>query len=236
MTNQEASAGREIDFLDRPFYIDETVHRPRTSTEFITRAGYIDYLNQLDRPVVAADIGVGSGVSAISCALGCANVTRMYGVDLYADALAVADRNAKALQADGKVDLLQGDLFEPLLDRPVDVIIANLPFANTAKVEAITAELPISDEPLSGIHGGKTGFELYEKLFKQLEGYRYLDGVLGIWIFCGAEHAEMVRRYHESQFSAFRLMQFDDKFKPHFAHFLLTKVTFIPGMELAIRP
>jgi HemK-like putative methylase len=229
----ESTMGREIIFLDRPFYIDETVHRPRMSTEFITEAGYVAYINQLDGPVVAADIGIGCGVTAISCALECPDLTKIYGIDLYDNALMVAKRNMDALQVGGKVDLLQGDLFAPLLDTPVEVIIANLPFAATAKVDAIKIEQPKPEEPMSGIHGGETGFELYEKMFDQLKCYQYIDQVLGMWVFCGAEHIQFVARRHEEQFSDFRLMAFQDEYKPHFLHFLFTRVGFMPGPELA---
>jgi isopentenyl-diphosphate Delta-isomerase len=224
--------GREISFLDRPFYIDKTVHRPRTSTEFITEHGYIGYINQIGRTVTAADIGVGSGVTAISCALDCPNLSTIYGVDLYNEALAIAARNAATLHAGNKLELLQGDLFAPLLDKPVDVIIANLPFANTAKVAAITEETPTLDEPITGIHGGDTGFELYEKMFDQLKNYEYMDRVLGLWVFCGTEHTKYVAQRHKAQFSDFTLMAFQDKYKPHFSHFLLTRTTFNPGPEL----
>lgn len=232
MTNPKTSAGREVLFLDRPFYVDETVHRPRTSTEFITHAGYISYLNQIDRPVTAADIGVGSGVTAVSCALECPNLSKIYGIDLYEEALKIASRNVNSLEADSKVELLQGDLFTPLLNRPSDVIIANLPFANAAKVASIETETTTPGEPLSGIYGGETGFELYEKMFDQLQGYKYMDQVMGIWIFCATEHTKFVKRYHDDQFANFRQMTFQDKFKPHFSHFLLTKISFFAGEDL----
>lgn len=229
MSTPEYASAREIVFLDRPFSIDETVHRPRISTEWITQAGYIAYINQRAQPVTVADIGVGSGVIAISCALECSHIARVYGVDLYGDALRIAARNVDAHKVNDAVNLLQGDLYAPLLNKPVNVILANLPFANTVKIEAIKSESAESAEPLTGIYGGDTGFELYDKLFDQLKDYRYMDGVLGIWVFCGTEHAERMKRRYEDQFAAFTLLAFKDRYKPHFSHFLLTKVAFDPS-------
>lgn len=227
------AASRTVSFLGRLFYIDTSVHRPRASTEWITKVGYIPYIRHIGRPVTVADVGVGSGVMAISCASECKNLTAVYGTDLYKNALSAASRNARSLQADAKVRLLQGDLFAPLLDQPVDIILANLPFASTAKVASIARETPEQDEPMSGIHGGGTGFELYEKMFGQLKGYQHMDEVAGMWIFCDAEHAAMVEECHQKQFGDFTLMRFEDAHKPHFRHFLFTKIAFRPGPELA---
>jgi release factor glutamine methyltransferase len=212
----------EMLFLARNFYIDNSVHRPRASTEFITGQGYIPYLKQLEKQnLTVADIGIGSGVIAVSCALECPNVEQVYGVDLYQEALRVAARNIETLEADSKVKLLQGDLFEPLMNIPVDVLLLNLPFASQQKISAIAHEMAPLDEPLSGIFGGQTGFELYERLFKQLAEYRYLNSVQGIWIFCAREHLAKLSWYHQQQFSRFKLQVVDDRFKEHFIHCLL---------------
>jgi len=232
MPKPEFGNGREIVFLGRRFYIDQSVHRPRASTEFITKSGYIAYINQVGTPITVADVGVGSGVTAISCALECPRLVKVYGTDFYDDALRVAARNSNTLHTTSKVGLLQGDLFTPLLDKPIDVILANLPFASTAKLEAVKREMPKSDEPLTGIHGGETGFELYEKMFDQLRDYQYIDQVRGIWIFCSTEHTNFVKRRHTEQFDGFTLMTFRDKYKPHFSHFLLTRFNFYPSSEL----
>lgn len=218
----------EIRFLDRNFYIDETVHRPRLSTEAITSSGYISYLNQLSgESIVAADIGVGSGVIAISCALECPKINKIYGVDLYEEALKAAAINVKNWQVEDKVALLHGDLFNPLLNKQVDVIIANLPFASNSKLDAIKERAPKLKEPISGIHGGETGFELYERLFSQLKAYKFINNVTGIWVFCGRDHLDKVNQYHQSQFSSYKLMTFEDKYKPHYLHCLFTKFDFL---------
>jgi HemK-like putative methylase len=217
----------DISFLGRNFYIDETVHRPRLSTEAITSLGYISYLNQLSgQSIVAADIGVGSGVIAISCALECPKVNKIYGVDLYEEALRAAANNIKNWQVENRVELLQGDLFSPLLTTQVDVIIANLPFASHSKLDAIKKRTSKLKEPITGIHGGETGFELYERFFFQLKAYKFINNVTGIWVFCGQEHLDKVNQYHQSQFSSFKLMTFEDKYKPHYLHCLFTKFDF----------
>lgn len=232
MPKPEPGKGREIVFLGRRFYIDQSVHRPRASTEFITKSGYIAYINQVGAPITVADVGIGSGVTAISCALECPHLVKVYGTDLYDDAMRIAARNSNALHTNSKVELLQGDLFTPLLDKPIDVILANLPFASTAKLEAVKREVSKPDELPSSIHGGETGFELYEKMFDQLKEYQYIDRVRGIWTFCSTEHTGYVKRRHKEQFDGFTLMVFRDKYKPHFSHFLLTRFNFYPSPEL----
>lgn len=222
-----------ITFMGRTFYRNSTVHLPRPSTEFICKEGYIPYLQQVGPTgVVAADIGAGSGVITLSSALECTNIDRVYGIDLFAEAITIAKKNARRLGADKKVTLLQGDTFTPLLHTPVDVIIANLPCASDDQIEYITTHSKMKDEPLATIYGGPTGFELYEQLFSQLKDYEYMDRVVGIWLFGCDTHAPILKRYHAAQFPEFTLMTFADKYKPYFTHGLLTKTAFRPGPVL----
>lgn len=210
-------ADRKVLFLGRNFYIDERAHIPRPSTEYIAPF-YINSINDFGvKNLVVAEIGTGTGVLSISVAIQCLSVKKIYATDLFEDALQVAEKNRKDFGLGNKIELLQGDLFEPLLDEPVDVILANLPFANDEKMKQLRPEV-INYEPLSGIYGGKTGFELYEKLFVQLEKYRYFSSIKGLWVYCNVEHKPKVEYFHDSLFNEFKLKFVEDKYKPYYLH------------------
>jgi release factor glutamine methyltransferase len=211
----------KVTFLSREFYIDAGAHIPRKSTEFIARS-YIDSIKNIQSDVVVADTGTGTGVLAISIALECANVTQVYATDFYDEALHVAAINVKRFLLDNKIKLLRGDLLEPLKDTKIDVIIANLPFADDAKMQLLRPEVK-AYEPLTGIHGGKTGFELYDKLFKQLSEYKYFSDLKGIWIFCNKEHLPLVKKYHATLFKDFSLKLVDDAYKDYYQHCLFVR-------------
>ncbi len=208
---------KEFTFLGKKFYIDQGAHIPRHSTEFIT-VHYINSINNLSKSdLVVADVGTGTGVLSVSIASQCPNVKKVYAIDLFENALQVASINRSNFNLEDKIELLQGDLFEPLLDKQVDVIIANLPFADDNKMKALRSEV-IKYEPMTGIYGGRTGFELYERLFKQLEKYSYFRYLKGLWIYCNLEHKPRIEYFHRSLFNNFNLNIVEDKYKPYYLH------------------
>ena len=75
------------------------------------------------------DLGTGSGV----CALFAARQARcVVGVDINPAAVRCASINALMNGMDGKIDVLQGDLFAPVAGRRFDVVLFNPPFVRGA--------------------------------------------------------------------------------------------------------
>ena len=208
-------------FLGREFYVDSRTHIPRPATEFITKH-YVNSINGYKHKIVVAEIGVGSGVISISAALECPNISRIYAIDLYKEALEVASINVAAYKLQSKVELLQGDLFTPILDKNVDLIIANLPFASDKKMRSLRPEV-LEFEPICGIYGEKTGFELYERMFSQLKECKYLHSIKGLWVYCYKEHITRVRDIKESMFPSYDLELIEDADKPNYLHCFLHK-------------
>jgi release factor glutamine methyltransferase len=66
------------------------------------------------------------------------------------------------------VELLQGDLLEPLPE-PVDVIIANLPYIRDCGMFALSPEI-INFEPRVALAGGEDGLDKIRSLLAQIEG------------------------------------------------------------------
>jgi release factor glutamine methyltransferase len=88
------------------------------------------FASQLRPNVLAADaevldMGTGSGVCAIVAAR---YARRVVAVDIDETAVRCARINVLLNQADAKVDVLRGDLFEPLSGRCFDVVLFNPPF------------------------------------------------------------------------------------------------------------
>lgn len=209
----------EVFFLNRQFYIDEGAHIPRRSTQYIAKV-YIDSIVKIPQNVILADIGTGTGVLAISCVLECPNIVKAYATELYPEALAVAKKNVETHNVKEKVELFMGDLIEPLLTRKVEVFIANLPFADDEKIKALRPEV-LEYEPLTGIYGGKTGFELYTRLFDQFEKYKYLKEIKAVWIFCHKDHLKLLQIRTTKLFPKYKLHVLPDLFKDYYAHCLI---------------
>jgi HemK-related putative methylase len=76
-----------------------------------------------DRAVL--DMGTGSGIGAVFAARGGARVT---AVDINAEAARCARINALMNHVDDRVDVRQGDLFEPVRGQRFDLVLFNPPF------------------------------------------------------------------------------------------------------------
>ena len=128
--------------------VDRRVLIPRPETEQVVQVT-LDELARVarerthDGPVVAVDLGTGSGAIALSLATeGAARVApaplEVWATDRSADALDVARANLAALadadpDAAGRVTLAEGSWFDALPDvlaRQVDLVVANPPYVS----------------------------------------------------------------------------------------------------------
>ncbi|WP_448377337.1 peptide chain release factor N(5)-glutamine methyltransferase [Fervidobacterium sp.] len=155
----------EVEFYGRMFYIEEGVLIPRWETE-----GLIDickeYVRRYDLKNII-DIGVGSGVIAITIALECNNV-RVYGTDISEKAIALSQRNANRYGANCTFKC--GEFAEPFLDLfdTIQLIVSNPPYVRTdAKLQK-----ELNYEPREALFSGEDGLNFYRELFKRynLEG------------------------------------------------------------------
>ncbi len=147
------------EFFGLDFEVTPATLIPRPETELLVEAAIevAKPRGRIRRGPVVADIGTGSGAIAIAIAL---NVARsdVYGVDLSAEALAVAQRNAGRHAVDNRVLLYRGDLLAPLPEY-VDVLVANLPYVPTAEWQRLAPEIR-DHEPRAALDGGAGGLDV----------------------------------------------------------------------------
>jgi release factor glutamine methyltransferase len=156
----------------RSFYgtditVDRHVLIPRPETELL-----VDHVLDRVRHLLArgfapqvADIGTGSGAIATAVALYAPGVL-VYAVDVSDDALAVAAQNVWRYGLGEQVQLLPGDLLEPL-PGPVDVIVANLPYVATSQLALLPKQVR-DYEPLLALDGGPDGLRVIRAFFDAL--------------------------------------------------------------------
>jgi len=111
------------EFYGREFAVDTAVLIPRPETEHLIETALALALPENARVV---DLGTGSGCIILTLAAERPG-WRCTGIDLSPDALATAARNRAALGLAG-VELLHGDLLEPVRDRCFDLIVSNPPY------------------------------------------------------------------------------------------------------------
>ena len=159
---------------------------PRPETELL-----VEWAVEILRPAGVSprrviDLGTGSG--AIACALAhwLPHVS-VVGIDISAEALAVARENIRALGFEGRVRLVQGDLCAPLASALADLVIANPPYIASRDLETLPPEVR-EWEPRLALDGGPDGMAFHRRILAEAPEYLKAGGWLLMEV--GEEQAE----------------------------------------------
>jgi len=153
------------------FYVDCHTLIPRPETELLVEEA-VELAWRISRQgeqSTIADIGTGCGAIAVSLALALPHA-KIYATDISPSALQVAEVNCLRHGVNGRVELLQGNLLEPL-PQAVDVIVANLPYVKDCEVVDLSPEIR-EYEPMTAWAGGKDGLDKIREMLEQMRGRR----------------------------------------------------------------
>jgi release factor glutamine methyltransferase len=117
---------------------------------------------------VAVDLCTGSGAVALSIARERPDV-RVYATELVKATADLARENAARCGVAERVEVLSGDLFEPLpptLVGLVDVVVANPPYIPTAQLADLPAEVG-GFEPRVALDGGADGLDVVRRILDE---------------------------------------------------------------------
>ena len=142
---------------------------PRPETELLVEkaVGLVHCISQLGKRITIADIGTGCGAIAISLALALPQA-KIYATDISVPALQVAGMNCRRHAVSSQVELLQGNLLEPL-SQPVDMIVANLPYIKDCEFTDLSPEV-MNFEPTTALAGGEDGLDKIQQILEQMPG------------------------------------------------------------------
>ena len=130
------------------------------------------------------DIGTGAGGVAIAIATHTANVRAQNFVpqpfamntlatDISARALIVSKKNAKKHCV--KIKFYHGNLYQPVLNKKIDLVVANLPYGwKEWKNNCSMDSKGLKFEPAIALFTKEKGLYLYRKLFEQIQKAKYL--------------------------------------------------------------
>lgn len=156
------------EFMGLDFVVTPAVLIPRPDTELMVETAVAMLKGSRDLPLVAVDVGTGSGAIAVSMACLVPGL-QVHAVDLSASALKVAGQNATRHGVAQRVTFHLGNLLDPVendLQGKVNVITANLPYIATGDIPGLMPDVK-DYEPRLALDGGADGLELYRKLVPQ---------------------------------------------------------------------
>ncbi|AFV97872.1 MULTISPECIES: peptide chain release factor N(5)-glutamine methyltransferase [unclassified Sulfuricurvum] len=149
-----------VSFYSREFYIDEGALIPRPETEHLIDEVLASV--SLDDTMTVVEVGVGSGIISILLALHLPNA-RFIAVDISPRALAVARRNIEMFGLSERIELREGDLLSPIIEK-IDFLVSNPPYiAHDAPLES-----NLSYEPQNALFGGEIGDEMIRALLDEV--------------------------------------------------------------------
>lgn len=157
------------EFYGYRFRVDPRVLIPRQETEHL-----VEEALKLDLPETAkvADIGTGSGCIAITLSLK-RKAWRIYGLDISAEALEVASRNAARLGA--AVRWIESDLFSSTGSLKFDLLVTNPPYVEDG---ALLAPEVRYHEPARALFAGEKGLDFYMRLAIEAGQHLAPNGIL----------------------------------------------------------
>jgi len=182
------------EFYGIDFYVDSRTLIPRPETELLVEEA-IELARRVSRQgkqTTIADIGTGCGAIAISLALGLPRA-KIYATDISPSALKVAETNCRRHGIRDRVELLQGNLLEPL-PQAVDVLVANLPYVKDCEFRDLSPEIR-DYEPAIAWAGGKDGLDKIREMLEQMRAKRRAypgEGPAYLLLEIGQGQGEMV--------------------------------------------
>jgi ribosomal protein L3 glutamine methyltransferase len=146
-----------------PFYVDERVIVPRSYIGELLAVGPA-FLPRTEDVRSVLDLCTGSGCLAILAAHAHPDAT-VDAVDISKDALAVAARNIADYGLEGRVRLIESDLFAALGARNYDLIITNPPYVDADAMAALPPEFRA--EPALALAGGGDGLDIVRRILAE---------------------------------------------------------------------
>ena len=169
-----------VEFLGREFKCDARALIPRPETEELV--GMLITRFKDAPPASVVDVGCGSGAIGLSLAAEWPDAAVTL-VDRSPEALALTGENAVEIGlAEGRVEILEGDLLEGLEGR-FDLVVANLPYIDPTEEAGLQAE--VTHDPAMALYAEDGGIALIRRLIADLPGKLAPGGLVALEIADG---------------------------------------------------
>jgi release factor glutamine methyltransferase len=168
------------EFYSIEFEVSPAALIPRPETETLVTAALEFIAARPSSRVI--DLGAGSGAIALAIAAH-APGARLVATDIAADALGVAQANARRLVLVDRVEFRRANCFDPLDDRGelgrFDLIVSNPPYIPEAEIARLAPEIA-RFEPRIALAGGPDGMDFYRKLAREATRHLLPGGAIAV--------------------------------------------------------
>lgn len=176
----------ETEFCGLRFAVDRRVLIPRPETELLVTTALGRMANRAS-PVLA-DICTGSGCVAVSLAAK-SPVAQVWATDVSADAIAVAEGNAKRHQVEKKIRFSVSDLLTGLPNSlTVDAMVSNPPYIASGDWAKLPKEVR-DFEPVQALVAGEDGLKFHRRILNDARRFLLPDGFLCLELGAGQRPA-----------------------------------------------
>ena len=162
----------EKEFWSLPLLVTADVLSPRPDTETLVAAA-LDRLPERDTDAQILDIGTGSGAVALAIASERPRA-RITATDVSPAALKVAERNARELGLEERIEFAEGSLYGPVLGRRFELVVSNPPYLAESERSELAPEL--AHEPDVALFAGPDGLAILRELVEGCTDFLAPDG------------------------------------------------------------
>lgn len=169
----------EMPFRHLVMHVEPGVFIPRPETEVLVDV-VLEHISDITAPLVA-DLCTGSGCVAVSVAHEHPGAT-VWATDVDERAVEAARRNALHAKVADRVQVVHGDLFDPLpahLRGRFDVVVSNPPYIPSADLPDLPPEV-LGFEPGEALDGGSDGLDVFRRIAQESQGWLAPRGLVAL--------------------------------------------------------
>ncbi len=142
---------------------------PRPETEMLAEIA----IKNLPRGATLLDLCTGSGCISVAVLNNRPDV-KAVAVDISADALKYAKKNAEYHGVSDRIKLVNADIYDYKPDFFPNIIVSNPPYIKTVDMETLSCE--VQHEPYIALDGGHDGLDFYKLIAKNFAARYLADG------------------------------------------------------------
>ena len=163
------------EFMNLELYVNQDVLIPRQDTEILVEEVINILQNIKAENIQILDMCTGSGAIAIALAK---NVEKYVvdAVDISSGALEVVKKNIVKNKVEGRVNIINSDLFSKISNKKYDLIVSNPPYIESNVIEKLDKQ--VQKEPILALDGGEDGLDFYKKIINEAPSHLKSDGYL----------------------------------------------------------